>query len=116
LLREGDSVRVLYCGDCQIAFEGDQCPVCGRKKVREPLSNDACFLCEKQMMWAEMLAEALKNNGIPVVLKKRMGMGMALKVGLMMEHCKVYVPFSCLQKSEEIVDELFSETIESDVM
>ncbi len=109
-------MRVLYCGDCQVAFEGDQCPVCGRKKVREPLSNDACFLCEKQMMWAEMLAEALKNNDIPVFLKKRMGMGMALKVGLMMEHCKVYVPFSCLQKSEEIVDELFSETIESDVM
>jgi len=60
-------------------------------------------------MWGEMLAEALKNNGIPVFLKKRMGIGMALKVGPMMERVKVYVPFSFLQESKKIVEELFPE-------
>jgi len=57
------------------------------------------FSVEKQLMWAEMLAEALKNNGIPVILKKRMGMGMALSVGPMAEHCIIYVPFARLDDS-----------------
>ena len=56
----------LYCENCQLVFEGDRCPSCGRNRVREPLPNDPCFICEKQIMWGEMLAEALKNNGIDV--------------------------------------------------
>ncbi len=98
----------LYCEDCQLVFEGDRCLVCGSKSVREPLPNDPCFLCEKQMMWGEMLAEALKNNGIPVILKKKMGMGMALNVGPISERCKIYVPFSRLDDSMNICEELFS--------
>ncbi|HPY63295.1 MAG TPA: hypothetical protein PL100_01785 [Bacillota bacterium] len=98
---------LLYCESCQLVFEGDRCPACGCKRVREPLPNDPCFLCEKQLMWAEMLAEALKNNAIPVILKKRMGMGMALSVGPMAEHCKIYVPFARLDDSLEICEELF---------
>jgi len=104
----------FYCENCQLAFEGKQCPFCGRKKVREPLPNDICFLCEKQIMWGEMLQEALKNNGIPVTLKKKMGIGMALKVGPLFERVKIYVPFSCLQDSMIIANELFSETDEGD--
>lgn len=98
----------LYCEDCQLVFESDRCLVCGSKSVREPLPNDPCFLCEKQMMWGEMLAEALKNNGIPVILKKKMGMGMALNVGPISERCKIYVPFSRLEDAREICGEMFS--------
>jgi len=98
----------LYCENCQLVFEGDRCPSCGRNRVREPLPNDPCFICEKQIMWGEMLAEALKNNGIPVILKKKMGMGMALSVGPLSERCKIYVPFSCMDDAMDICEELFS--------
>jgi len=105
---------ILYCEKCQFTFEGKQCPSCGRKKVREPLPDDLCFLCEKQITWVEMLQETLKNNGIPVIIKKRMGIGMALKVGPLLERVKIYVPFSCLQDSRIIANELFSEADEGD--
>lgn len=98
----------LYCENCHYAFEGHQCPVCGNKNVREPLPNDPCFLCEKQVIWGEMLAEALKNDGISVILMKRLGMGMALQIGPIAEHYRIYVPFSRLQDSLEICEEMFS--------
>lgn len=97
----------LYCENCQLVFEGNRCPACGSKTVREPVPNDPCFLCEKQLMWGEMLAEALKNNGIPVILRKKMGMGMALSVGPMAERCKIYVPFVRLEDSVAICEDLF---------
>lgn len=59
-------------------------------------------------MWGEMLEEALKNNGIPVFIKKRLGIGMALKVGPMMEYIRLYVPFSRWNDAERIEKELFA--------
>jgi len=57
-----------------------------------------------------MLENVLKNNGIPVIVEKRLGAGMALKVGQMLEWVRVYVPFSRLQEAAEIEKELFSQT------
>ena len=100
----------MYCESCQIAFSDNRCPFCGSKKIRQPVANDPCFLCEKQIVWGEMLEEALKNNDIPVMIKKRWGAGMALKVGPMMEQVRIFVPFSCLEDSKRIASELFSNT------
>jgi len=99
---------LLYCENCQVLFEGGRCPVCGSRKVREPFPNDACFLCEKQIAWGEMLKEVLENNGIPVFFKKRLGIGLALKVGPMMESVRIYVPYSCLQEARDIEAGLFA--------
>ena len=96
-----------YCENCQLVYDGDRCPACGSKKGREPQENDPCFLCEKQILWGEVLEDALKQNGIPVVFKKRLGIGLALKVGPMMEWVKVYVPYARLEESRAIVETLF---------
>ena len=64
-----------------------------------------------------MLEETLKNNGIPVIFKKKLGIGLALKVGPMMERVRIYVPYSRLAEAEDLVDQLFSagdEAIEDD--
>ena len=100
---------MLYCEKCQIAFDIICCPVCGGEKARQPRSSDPCFLVEKEILWGELLEEALKNNGIPVLVKKRMGIGMALKVGPLLERVQIYVPFSRLEDSKDIVHDLFSE-------
>ena len=96
-----------YCENCQLVYDGDRCPACGSKKGREPRETDSCFLCEKQILWGEVLEDALKQNGIPVVFRKRLGIGLALKVGPMMEWVKVYVPYARLEESRAIVETLF---------
>lgn len=101
---------LLYCEHCQLAFGSNRCPICRDRNVRQPRSNDPCFLSEKQIIWGEMLEDVLKQNGIPVLMKKKMGAGMALKVGPMLERVELYVPFSRLQDAERIEAELFSET------
>lgn len=99
-----------YCEKCHIVFENDRCIICNSRNVREARPDDLCFLCEKQIMWSEMLEDVLKNNGIPVITKKKLGIGLALKVGPMMERVIMFVPYSCLQEAKMIVEELFSES------
>ena len=55
------------------------------------------LLCEEQEMWAKMLMEMLKNNGIPSRAQGKMGAGFAMATGLM-DRLRVYVP---LEKEEE---------------
>ena len=98
---------MTYCENCEIVFEGVRCPVCGGKKAREPAPNDPCFLCTLGAVESEMLCEALKDSGVPVVKKGRFGAGMALKVGLMAERSRIYVPYCRLADSKRIYGELF---------
>lgn len=105
---------MLYCEKCLLAIMNNHCPICGSRNLRTPLPDDYCFLCEKQVMWGELLGEALRSNDIPVIFKRKIGAGMALKAGPMMERLKVYVPFSRYIDSLEIVDELFSELSEEE--
>ena len=103
---------LLWCENCGAVHNGepgDRCPACGEKKSRSPRENDPCFLCEKQILWAEMLEETLRNNEIPVIFKKKLGIGLALKVGPMMERVRIYVPYARLRDAEELLDQLFSE-------
>ena len=100
----------LYCENCGAVYDGSLCPACGAKDGRSPRENDPCFLCEKQILWADMLKETLENNGIPVIYKKKLGIGLALEVGLMMERVRVYVPFARLREAEDLLDQFFSET------
>ncbi len=103
---------LLYCEKCQIVFESTECPICGSSTLREVHLNDPCFLCEKPIMWAEMLKSALQDNGIPVIFQKKLGAGLALKIGYLNECAKVYVPFSCLKEATDIRNTFFGDTEE----
>lgn len=102
----GDSA--MYCDKCDICFGANYCPKCGNTNVCTPQPNDMCFLAEKELLWSEMLEDVLRQNNIPFLTKKALGIGMALKVGPMRESVRIYVPYSYLQEAKMIVESLFS--------
>lgn len=63
----------MYCEKCSISFETKYCPACGNKSVRMTLSDDMCFLTEKELLWSDMLEDILKQNNTPVFTKKDVG-------------------------------------------
>ena len=79
----------------------------GSKKGREPQENDPCFLCEKQILWGEVLEDALKQNGIPALTSSTVGAGMAMKAGNLFERIKFFVRYEHLEKAKELASDLF---------
>ena len=65
------------------------------------------FLTEKEEMWARMLMEVLKDNGIPYAVESVYGAGLVLRGG-MKERLRVFVPSESFEKASDLVDELFS--------
>ena len=65
------------------------------------------LLVEKEAMWAEMLEQVLKDNGVDYVSVPVYGAGMVLRGGVM-EHYRIYVPKEKLTEAEELQNELFS--------
>ena len=64
------------------------------------------LLAEKEAMWAEMLMEALQDNGIPCASMPVLGAGFAMKTGLP-ERLQIYVSTEKMQAAEELMEELF---------
>ncbi len=96
-----------YCEKCRVAFEGERCPVCGRKKVRPAEPEDLCLLTEKEEIWSEAVGDALTMNGIPFVMKNVLGAGVTVLTGLMRERVRFYVYFRQFDEARETVEELF---------
>ena len=71
-------------------------------------------LTEKEMLWAGMLEDVLKQNDIPFFTKQILGAGLALKIGPMSERCRFYVPYSHFQEADELVESLFAPVLEQD--
>lgn len=98
----------MYCDRCNALFDGNVCPNCGNRKVREPVDEDYCFLIEKDVVFGEMLADILKQNDVPFYQKSVLGAGLALNVGPYLERYRFYVPHSHFQYAKSLVDALFS--------
>lgn len=98
-----------YCETCMMLTKEDSCPHCKRKKLRPPKDNDFCFLADKEMIWGGMLADVLKQKGIPYVDRSVLGAGLATETGYALERYRYYVPFALLSEAREIVEELFGE-------
>lgn len=98
----------MYCLKCNTLFyDGDTCPNCKSKKIREVKSDDDIFLIEKEMIWAEQLADILKQNNIPFYYKKVLGAGITSRIGQFAEVYRFFVPYESFDNAEEIVEELF---------
>lgn len=102
----------MYCERCNVVFDGNFCPNCGSKRVREPSGSDYCFLVEKDMIWGEMLADVLKQSDVPFYHKNVLGAGVALKVGPYLERYRFCVPYAQLSRAQDLVDALFSSSPE----
>ena len=97
---------MLYCGGCCRLFSGSACPSCGAAG-RVPRPDDFCFLTEKEQLWADMLAEVLEENTIPFLQKGKLGAGLAMKMGPLLEQFRFYVPYAHFDAAAAIVEELF---------
>ena len=109
LFGEEESGMDLYCERCGVLTDGDRCPSCGSRKLRQPEAGDLCFLVEKESLWSGMLADVLEQNGIPCMKKSSMGAGLAIRAGALFETFRFYVTYRDLEKARELVEELFSE-------
>ncbi len=98
----------MYCPNCKMVVdETARCPVCGSRKIREPLPEDACFLTEADPISAGMLKDVLAQNHIPVLSSSTIGAGMAMRAGPMFERIRCYVRYDQLPEAMEIAEELF---------
>ncbi len=97
----------LYCKDCKLVYSTPRCPVCGGKRGTPACGDDICFLTEREQMWAEMLEDVLRQNGIPYIFKNRYGRGITVTLGFGAERVSFYVKYRDLPRAREIVEELF---------
>jgi len=97
----------MYCSKCQRIIATRTCSDCGSYWVREATGEDVCYLTDQQQIWAEMLEEVLRQNGIPFLIRRTLGAGLAMSAGAMLECHRIYVPFAELDRALAIVDELF---------
>lgn len=102
----------MYCPNCYILANGTHCPVCGSKKLRVPNQDDYCFLVEKELIWATVLEDLLKDNGLPFVIRNTLGAGLAAKIGPALERKRFFVPFQHYTRAKELEMEFFSAEFE----
>ena len=105
----------MYCEKCCRIIEGDRCPVCKSRKVREPEPKDLCLLTEQDYISSGILEDVLKQNGIPFLKKEVMGAGLAIKVGPMLDRSRFYVSFDRLREAEAVTEDLFAPVPEDSV-
>ena len=85
-----------------------KCENVSSKQLRETEENGFCFLIEKEAMWGEMLADVLRQEGVPFVIQKELGGGLADRVGSILERYYFYVPADQLEQAQQIAAGLFS--------
>lgn len=99
--------RQNYCPNCHLLVPGTRCPVCDRKRLEPPREADYCFLTEKKFVWAGVLEDCLRQNGIPYLTQNVMGAGLTARIGPMMETVKFFIPYGCYEKARLLDEELF---------
>ena len=62
----------MYCEKCRIVFDAARCPRCGNRHVREAEAEDLCLLTEKEVLWSEMVEDAMRDAGIPCLAKGKL--------------------------------------------
>lgn len=111
--KQHEGGNVMYCPNCNLLVNSTKCPVCGSKQIREPLSDDYCYLVEKELIWAEALSDLLSQNDIPFLTKNVLGAGLAAKLGSGVERTRFYVPYAYYKNALALEEEFFcADTIE----
>ncbi len=97
-----------YCKKCHILCEDTACPRCGNEYVCPPTAEDYVFLAEKEYPWSEMLEQALKDEGIPVVTNDSVvGAWITTRLGARFERSQLFVPFEFFVQASQILSDMF---------
>ncbi len=90
-----------YCPNCQLLSEG-RCERC-RGRLREPLANDPVLLMQGNDIQTAIAVSLLEAEKIPYSKLGRMGAGLSMYTGGMLEEYSVYVPYGAWEAARELV-------------
>ena len=96
----------LYCAHCQRLFEGDACPEC-KRLGRHPRPEDFCLMTSQPAIFATMLLDILKHNGIPAVSRATLG-ATGLFGSVSMEEHEIFVPYERLEEAESWLEDFLA--------
>lgn len=91
-----------FCEGCNLAWEGERCPKCGRKKLRAVNEEDFCLVAQVERTFGDQLKEDLENEDIECVLMPY-GTGVKSKFALPLESYLLYVRYKKLDHVRQIV-------------
>lgn len=94
-----------FCENCHCVTEQEYCPLCGAKKLRQVREDDFCFLTENSASYGEDLISIFKESGIPCSAVPY-GSGLESRFALPLSNYRIFVPFNCLEKAENIILEI----------
>ena len=98
---------MVYCEKCRVLSEGAVCDSCGNTSVRLPRYGDYCLLTEREYVWASLLEEVLRDNGIIAVSVEVLDQPYGLRSHV--RH-RLYVPYGDYEQAKEWMSELFDDT------
>ncbi len=87
-----------YCEKCRTIVD-DICPVHKAKHLREPQPNDPVLIAELSGIAAAMLEGVLLDEKVPFLKEGRLGAGMSVWIGSMMETYSFYVPYAVREEA-----------------
>ena len=100
---------LLYCPECKRLYdEAERCPVCGKRRGREPMDEDPCYLTENNAIWSEALSDLLRDNDIAFQKISNQGAAMAMFTGLYTETFDFYVPYAQYETAKELTEAFFA--------
>lgn len=96
---------MFYCLKCQTLNSEKICPLCGSKKLREPMPDDPVLLITVDESKAETIESAFKDHGLPY--EKRIcgldGPSSAPVGGSAYTNKNVFVPYEKLEAARELL-------------
>ncbi len=98
---------MLFCEKCNFITEGNCCPSCGNKKLREVHDEDFCFFVNLSAYHYQMLEFTLKEKGIEVVGLPFYVGGVSLANAGRAEARKVFIRYQDIEHATEIYNTLF---------
>lgn len=91
-----------FCERCNIAFNDERCPQCGRKKVRPVTGDDFCFVAKVGRVFGDNLKCNLEDENIECILMPY-GTGFNATRGLPLESYLLYVRYKNLDYVRQII-------------
>ncbi len=88
-----------YCEKCKTLVQSS-CPVHKEKHLREPQENDPVLIAELSGIPAAMLEGVFLDEKLPFLKEGRLGAGMSIWIGQMMETYSFYVPYALYEQAK----------------
>ena len=88
-----------YCEKCRTIVD-DICPAHKQKHLREPEPNDPVLIAELSGITAAMLEGVLLDEKLPFLKEGRLGAGMSVWIGSMMENYSFFVPYALREQAQ----------------